>query len=62
MASPSDHTEDRGPAAMAIYWTQVGIAIIIVATRLYTRQRMKITGIDDWLMLITLVRLAILRE
>ena len=42
---------------MAIYWTQVSTASIIVATRLYTRKRMKIIGIDDWLMLITLVRL-----
>lgn len=57
--SPSANTphkvEDRGPAAVAVYWTQVGIATFVVAARFYTRKRMRTTGVDDWLMLVTLV-------
>jgi len=46
---------DRGPTAVAVHWPQVGVAIVVVAARFYTRKRMRITGVDDWLMLVTLV-------
>ena len=56
MSSSTLHpTEDRGPAAVAIYWTLASTAVMVVAARLYTRKRMRLLGCDDWLMLATLV-------
>jgi hypothetical protein len=56
LSASAPHTiEDRGPTAVAVYWTQVGVATVIVAARFYTRKRMRMTGVDDWLMLVTLV-------
>ena len=40
---------------MAMFWTEVPIAIIVVALRMYARFRIKATGLDDWFMVITLV-------
>lgn len=60
LSAGSPHSiEDRGPAAVAIYWIQIGIASIVVAARFYIRKRMTLTGPDDWLMLVTLVSFAI---
>jgi len=58
-ASGPHNIEDRGPAAVAVYWTQIGIATVVVAARFYTRRRMRLTGADDWLMLVTLVSFSI---
>jgi hypothetical protein len=52
---PPDGNRDRGPQLLAIYWTQGGIAIIIVALRFYVRYAKRIIGIEDWAMLIALV-------
>lgn len=52
---PTGGNQDRGPAAVAIYWTETGIAILIVAARFYARTMIKSVGRDDWFMLATLV-------
>ena len=43
---------------MAMFWTEVPIAIIVVAFRIYSRYKIKATGLDDWIMIATLVSLA----
>lgn len=53
--APAGGNQDRGPAAMAIYWSQTGIAMFIVAARFYARNMIKGVGPDDWFMLVTLV-------
>ena len=40
---------------MAMFWTEVPIAIIVVALRTCSRFKIKATGIDDWMMIVTLV-------
>ena len=45
---------------MAMFWTEVPIAIIVVALRIYSRFKIKATGIDDWVMIITLVSIPLL--
>lgn len=52
---PEGGNQDRGPAALAIYWSETGIAILIVAARFYARLMIKGVGRDDWFMLVTLV-------
>lgn len=52
---PTGGNQDRGPAAVAIYWSQTGVAILIVAARFYARTMIKGIGRDDWFMLATLV-------
>lgn len=52
---PTDGNHDRGPAVVALFWSETGIAIVIVAARFYARTLIKAVGQDDWLMLATLV-------
>lgn len=52
---PTGGNQDLGPATMAIFWTETGIAILIVAARFYARTMIKGVGRDDWFMLATLV-------
>ena len=55
MEIPAGGNQDRGPAAMTIYWTQVAIAILVILMRFYTHIIIHALGTDDWLMLATLV-------
>ena len=57
MEIPAGGNQDRGPAAVTTYWTQVAIAIaiLVVLMRFYTRITIHALGTDDWLMLATLV-------
>lgn len=40
---------------MAMFWIEVPTAIVFVALRMYSRFKLRNTGLDDWLMVITLV-------
>ena len=40
---------------MAMFWTEVPIAMAFVAMRIYSRLKLHNTGYDDWMMVITLV-------
>lgn len=51
---PSD--EDRGPQLLAMYWTECTVATIVVALRIYSRIKIKGLGLDDWIILFTMVR------
>ena len=44
---------------MAMFWTEVPIAILFVAMRMYSRFKLRNMGLDDWMMVITLVRFVI---
>lgn len=48
--------EDKGWIILALGWSQTGIATIVVILRFYTRYLMRGIVIEDWLMLIALVR------
>lgn len=48
--------QDRGSAIIVIFWIQASVAMAIVAARFWARILIKSVGIDDWLMLFTLVR------
>lgn len=52
--------EDKGPMLLALWWTEAGIATVIVGLRLYTRFLMRGLVLEDWLMLLALVRLLLL--
>lgn len=48
--------ENLGPALELISWLFAAIAIIVVSFRYYVRTKItRIAGIDDWLILLTLV-------
>lgn len=47
--------ENRGPKLLALYWTEVVLAVIIIVLRFYSRIRIKGLGWDDWIMLFTVV-------
>lgn len=50
--------EDRGSQLLAMYWTETAIILVVVALRFYSRILIRSLGIDDWLMLIAIVRMA----
>ena len=52
---PPDGDQDRGPAQIAIWWTEFGIIIIRVILRFHTRIMIRSVGIDDWMMLVNVV-------
>ena len=54
MPPGGDH--DRGGSLMAMFWTEVPIGVIFVAMRMYSRFKLRNTGLDDWMMVFTLVR------
>ncbi|KAI1370105.1 hypothetical protein F4677DRAFT_439255 [Hypoxylon crocopeplum] len=55
LTPPPDGDVNRGPTLIAIFWTEIGISIIFVLLRFYTRLRMGRLGADDWTILITMV-------
>lgn len=48
--------DDRGGRLLVMYWTECSIAIIVVSLRFYCRIKIKGVGLDDWTMLLTLVK------
>lgn len=50
---PPDH--DRGPIILALQFSTLGIAIIVVLLRLYMRFRLKTHGWDDYTIYLALV-------
>ncbi|KAL1877878.1 hypothetical protein Daus18300_002231 [Diaporthe australafricana] len=56
MASSSDvANQDKGPMLLALWWTEAGVATVVVGLRFYTRYFMRGIVIEDWLMLLALV-------
>ena len=49
-------TDDRGNEAMAIFWMEGSLAILVMSARFYSRFQLRSISADDWWMLITLVR------
>lgn len=47
--------EDRGSKLLALYWTQIALAVVIIILRFYSRMRIQGLGPDDWIMLFTVV-------
>lgn len=47
---PVDDDHNRGPALMAVFWIQCGIAIVFVSLRCYARHLIRNLGKDDWIM------------
>lgn len=52
---PLPPNEDRGDAAIAVFWTLTSIATVIVAARFYARWLIRGIGLDDWMILVSLV-------
>lgn len=51
-------TDDLGPAVLSVAWVFAGISILIVAARFYVRiWIVRKLGIDDYIILLTLVSL-----
>lgn len=48
--------QNRGPAIMAIFWTETMVAFFFVMARFYSRIKIRGLGIDDWIMLLAIVR------
>ncbi|KAK2616015.1 hypothetical protein N8I77_002734 [Diaporthe amygdali] len=46
--------EDKGPMLLALWWTEAGLATVVVGLRFYTRYLMRGIVIEDWLMLLAL--------
>lgn len=47
--------DDRGGRLLVMYWTEFSICIIVVFLRFYSRIKIRSVGLDDWVMLLTLV-------
>jgi hypothetical protein len=56
MEAPAGGNQDRGPALLAIFWTECVIALIVVALRTVSRVSYNKLGPDDYAMILTLVR------
>ena len=41
---------------LVLWWTEAGVATVVVGLRFYTRYSMRAILIEDWLMLLALVR------
>ncbi|PYH77001.1 integral membrane protein [Aspergillus uvarum CBS 121591] len=46
---------DRGPAIMAVFWTEAAVAVTALALRLYGRRLVKGFGVDDYIMTFTIL-------
>jgi uncharacterized membrane protein YcaP (DUF421 family) len=53
--APSGEVADRGPQMIAIYWAEAAIAVVVVALRIWGRIMLRQVGIDDYVMVFTLV-------
>lgn len=61
-STPQNLNDDKGPMLLGLWWAQVVIVTIIVGLRFYTRHLMRGIVIEDWLMLMALVRSQQLKE
>jgi hypothetical protein len=57
MQAPAGGNMDRGPQAIAIFWAEAAIALIVVALRIWGRAMIHQLGADDYIMVFTLVSL-----
>jgi hypothetical protein len=49
---------DKGSTMMGVMWSLTVLAIVVVVTRLYIRQRLlRNLGLDDWLIVASMVTL-----
>jgi hypothetical protein len=54
--SPEYMAETRGPIISGVIWLAVGLPLVVVSLRLYTRAIMrKVFGIDDYLICVAMV-------
>ncbi|KAK0702006.1 hypothetical protein B0T26DRAFT_744917 [Lasiosphaeria miniovina] len=51
--------EDRGPHLVAMFWTYTSIAAAMTGLRFYARLQIRAVGLDDWMMLATVILFAI---
>lgn len=56
LSPPPEGDQNRGPALLAMFWTETAISIIILGMRMWSRHKLKNFGIDDWVMGLTVVR------
>jgi hypothetical protein len=57
-APPIDLSENKGPAILAAMWPLTIVTTVIVAARMYIRsQVVRNMGLDDWLILASMVSL-----
>lgn len=56
MEAPAGGNQDRGPALLAIYWTECVVALTVVSLRTTSRVMYTELGPDDYAMIITMVR------
>lgn len=52
---PPDGDVDRGHIIVALYCSECAVALIVVALRLYSRLLIKKLGVDNWVILFTMV-------
>lgn len=57
--SAGELNQNRGPELIAIYCSLAAISIIVVTVRIYARYHIHALGLDDWLMLFSLVSIFI---
>lgn len=55
MAAPVDGDQDRGPSLMAMFWAESAIAFVVISLRVTGRIMIRKLGLDDYMMLFTLV-------
>ena len=53
--APAGGDQDRGSSLTAIFWVESGIACIVVSLRICARVMIRKVGVDDYMMLLTLV-------
>lgn len=54
--APEGGDVDRSPQMLTIFWVTAALSVVVVALRFLGRHLRQRTGLDDWLMLVTLVR------
>ena len=59
-ASPMNPHDNKGPKILAVLWALTGLTFMIVLARIFIRVKMlRNFGIDDYLIVIAMVTLAI---
>jgi uncharacterized membrane protein YcaP (DUF421 family) len=56
---PAGGYQDRGPQMIVIYWIEAAVAILVVCLRIWGRIVIRQVGIDDYVMVFTLVSLSL---
>ena len=55
VAVPTDGDRNRGPSLVAIFWVESAIAFVVISLRVTGRIMIRKLGLDDYMMLFTLV-------